>query len=113
MTSKAGRRELVHDLRDTLDAIAEGLVDGQPDRLLAAEPTLAAARRTRSRIPHDIPTIAPHVRTCWPRVTPCDAARRSARTLSMLGEVYATRQGYTRSGHFPTAEAPGVLEARV
>ena len=107
MTSNAGLGELVRELRATLEAISLGLVEGLPDRLLDAEPRLAdIAARLASLPPSDIESLRPELERCGPIDRAQAALRRCERlgaTVVSLGDVYATRHGYGRSGHFAHA----------
>jgi hypothetical protein len=111
MTPKAGLRELVHDLRATLDGLAAGLVDGEPDALLAAEPRLAAlVAAFAGRLDSDQPPARADLLAARHALRRCEAL---GLTLTQLGQVYAAANGgYTRSGRFPAPDAPGVLQAR-
>ena len=117
MTSNAGLGALVRELRATLEAISLGLVEGQPDRLLDAEPRLAdLAARLATLPPSDTDALRPELQSIGPDLIGAQAAlRRCERlgaTVVALGDVYATRHGYGRSGHFASADAAGVLQAR-
>lgn len=118
MTPNVGLGELVRELRATLETIGGGLVDGRPDCLLAAEPRLAdIVARLAALPPEDTSTHRAAL------LEARDALRRCERlggTVIALNEVYATRQGYGRSGHFvPSGHAgassgrTGQLQARV
>ena len=110
MTSNAGLGELVRELRATLEAISLGLVEGRPDRLLDAEPRLAdIAARLSSLPPSDIESLRPELVAAQAALRRCE---RLGATVVSLGEVYATRHGYGRSGHFATVDTAGVLQAR-
>src|SRR3954471_11020480 len=120
MTSNAGLAELVRELRATLEAISLGLVEGRPDRLLDAEPRLAEIAARFATIPtSDVDALRPELELLRPDVIGAQAAlRRCERlgaTVVSLGDVYATRHGYGRSGHFARAassDTTGVLQAR-
>ena len=120
MTSNAGLGELVRELRAALETISLGLVEGQPDRLLDAEPRLAEiAARLASLPPSDIEPLRPGLEALRPDLIGAQAAlRRCERlgaTVVSLGDVYADRHEYGPSGHFArfgTGDAAGVLQAR-
>lgn len=113
MTSNAGLGELVRELRATLETISLGLVEGQPDRLLDAEPRLAdITARLASLPPSDIEPLRPELIAAQAALRRCE---RLGATIVSLGDVYADRHGYGPSGHFahcPTGDAAGVLQAR-
>jgi hypothetical protein len=110
MTSNAGLGELVRELRATLEAISLGLVEGQPDRLLDAEPRLAEiVARLATHPPSDMESLRPELLAAQAALRRCE---RLGATVVSLGEVYATRHAYGRSGHFATTDAAGVLQAR-
>ena len=113
MTSNAGSGALVRELRATLEAIGLGLVEGQPDRLLDAEPLLAdLAARLATLPPADASALRPELLAAQAALRRCE---RLGATVVALGDVYATRHGYGRSGHFArveTGDAAGVLQAR-
>jgi hypothetical protein len=110
MTSNVGLGELVRDLRTTLEAISLGLVEGLPDRLLDAEPRLAdIAARLASLPPTDVDALRPELVAAQAALRRCE---RLGATVVSLNDVYATRHGYGRSGHFTTTDAAGVLQAR-
>ena len=117
MTSNAGLGELVRELRATLETIGLGLVEGRPDRLLDAEPRLAEiAARLATLPPSDTEPLRPELQALRPDLIGAQAAlRRCERlgaTVVSLGDVYATQQGYGRSGHFAITDAAGVLQTR-
>jgi len=117
MTSNAGLGELVRELRATLEAISLGLVEGLPDRLLDAEPRLAdIAARFASFPLSEVASLRPELERLRPDLIGAQAALRRCERLGAnvvsLGEVYATRHGYGRSGHFATVDTAGVLQAR-
>jgi len=110
MTSNAGLGELVRELRATLETISLGLVEGQPDRLLDAEPRLAEiAARLASLPPSDIEPLRPELVATQAALRRCE---RLGATVVSLGDVYADRHGYGPSGHFAVTDAAGVLQAR-
>ena len=113
MTSNAGLGALVRELRATLEAISLGLVEGQPDRLLEAEPRLAEiAARLATLPPSDTDALRPELLAAQAALRRCE---RLGATVVSLGDVYATRHGYGRSGHFAraaSADTTGVLQAR-
>jgi hypothetical protein len=113
MTSNDGLGALVRELRVTLEAISLGLVEGQPDRLLDAEPRLAdVAARLATHPPSDVESLRPELVAAQAALRRCE---RLGATVVSLGEVYAARDGYGRSGHFThsaTADAASVLQAR-
>ena len=113
MTSNAGLGALVRDLRATLEAISLGLVEGQPDRLLEAEPRLAEiAARLTTLPPSDTDALRPELLAAQAALRRCE---RLGATVVALGDVYATGHGYGRSGHFArfgTGDAAGVLQTR-
>jgi hypothetical protein len=110
MTSNAGLGELVRELRATLEAISLGLVEGLPDRLLDAEPRLAHIADCFATLPpSDVEPLRPELVAAQAALRRCE---RLGATVVALGDVYATRHGYGRSGHFATADAAGVLQAR-
>jgi hypothetical protein len=111
MTSNVGLSELVRDLRATLEAISLGLVEGRPGDLLDAEPRLAEiAGRLASLPPTDATALRPEILAAQSAIRRCE---RLGGTLFALNDIYATRHGYGRSGHFTTGDAAGVLKARV
>jgi hypothetical protein len=111
MTSNVGLGELVRDLRATLEAISLGLVEGLPDRLLDAEPRLAAiAARLATVTPTDIDGVRDELLAARAALRRCE---QLGATVAGLGDVYATPKGYGRSGHFAIPDAAGVLHARV
>jgi hypothetical protein len=113
MTSNAGLGALVRELRATLEAISLGLVEGQPDRLLEAEPRLAEiAARLATLPPSDTDALRPELLAAQAALRRCE---RLGATVVALGDVYATGHGYGRSGHFArfgTGDAAGVLQTR-
>ena len=110
MTSNAGLGELVRELRATLETICLGPAEGQPNRLLDAEPRLAyIAVRLASLPPSDIEPLRPELVAAQAALRRCE---RLGATVVSLGDVYADRHGYGRSGHFATTDAAGVLQAR-
>jgi len=110
MTSNVGLGELVQELRTTLEAISLGLVEGLPERLLDAEPRLAdLAARLTTLPPADVAALRPELLAAKAALRRCE---RLGATVASLNEVYATRHGYGRSGHFATPDAAGVLQAR-
>ena len=111
MTSNAGLGELVRELRATLEAISLGLVEGLPDRLLDAEPRLAdIAARFATLPPSDVEPLRPELVAAQAALRRCE---RLGATVMSLGDVYATRHGYGRSGRFAATDAAvGVLQAR-
>jgi hypothetical protein len=111
MTSNVGLGELVRELRATLEAISLGLVEGLPERLLDAEPRLAdIAARFATLPPADVETLRPELIAAKATIRRCE---RLGSTVFALNDVYATRHGYGRSGHFTATDAAGVLQARV
>jgi hypothetical protein len=111
MTSNVGLGELVRDLRATLEAISLGLVEGLPDRLLDAEPRLAAiAARLSTVNPTDADGVRDELLAARAALRRCE---HLGATVAGLGDVYATPKGYGRSGHFAIPDAAGVLHARV
>jgi hypothetical protein len=110
MTSNAGLGELVRELRATLETIGLGLVEGRPDRLLDAEPRLAEiAARLATLPPSDTEPLRPELLAAQAALRRCE---RLGATVVSLGDVYATQQGYGRSGHFAITDAAGVLQTR-
>jgi hypothetical protein len=110
MTSNVGPGELVRELRATLEAIGLGLVEGLPDRLLDAEPALAAiAARLASLPAADADVLRPELVAAQAALRRC---QRLGATIVSLNDVYATRHGYGRSGLFTSTDAAGVLQAR-
>jgi hypothetical protein len=110
MTSNAGLGALVRELRATLEAIGLGLVEGQPDRLLDAEPRLAEIVARLAILPRsDTDALRPELLAAQAALRRCE---RLGATVVSLGDVYATRHAYGRSGQFATADAAGVLQAR-
>jgi hypothetical protein len=103
MTPKVGLGELVRELRATLETIGDGLVDGRPERLLDAEPRLAAlVARLAAHAPED---TAPHrdaLRDARAALRRCE---QLGDTIFALNDVYATRQGYGPSGLVRTGPA--------
>jgi hypothetical protein len=111
MTSNVGLGELVRELRATLEAISLGLVEGAPERLLDAEPRLAdIAARFATLPPTDAEALRPELIAAQSAIRRCE---RLGSTVFALNDVYATRHGYGRSGHFTISDAAGVLKARV
>ena len=111
VTSNVGLGELVRDLRATLEAISLGLVEGLPERLLDAEPRLAdIAARFASLPPTEVEALRPELIAAQAAIRRCE---RLGGTVFALNDVYATRHGYGRSGHFTVSDATGVLKARV
>ena len=111
MTSNAGPGELVRELRATLDAISLGLIEGLPDRLLDAEPRLAEVAARLATLPAtDVASLRPELVAAQAALRRCE---RLGGTVMALNDVYGTRYGYSRSGHFATSGAAGVLQARV
>ena len=112
MTSNAGLGELVRELRATLEAISQGLVEGLPERLLDTEPRLAEiAARFATLSPVDAEALRPELKAAQAAIRRCE---RLGSTIFALNDVYATRHGYGPSGHFSTSDAAaGVLKARV
>lgn len=116
MTPNAGLGELVRELRATLEAISGGLVDGHPDRLLAAEPRLAdIVGRLAAFPPED---TSPHRAALLEARAALRRCELLGGTIIALNEVYTTRQGYGPSGHLvPSGAAAtgrtGSLQARV
>lgn len=112
MTSTAGLTELVQELRSTLDAIGDGLIEGLPERLLESESRLAELVALLARVSPDIQTLPDREDLLAARAAlrRCETLGRSVRAL---GDVYATASGgYDRSGHFPAPENAGVLQVR-
>ena len=110
MTSNDGPGELVRELRATLEAISLGLIEGLPERLLDAEPRLAhVAARFAHLPPTEVEALRPELIAAQAAIRRCE---RLGSTLIALNDVYATRHGYGRSGHFTSREAAGVLQAR-
>ncbi len=110
MTSNVGLGALVRDLRATLEAISLGLVEAVPDRLLDAEPRLAdIVARLATLPPTDVDALRPELGAAQAALRRCE---RLGATLVSLNDVYATRHGYGRSGHFTATDAAGVLQAR-
>jgi hypothetical protein len=113
MTPNPGLSDLVHDLRATLEAISEGLVEGLSDRLLDAEPRLAELAARLQTAPLDAAHAPPR-----DEILAAQAALRRCQhlgaTIRSLGEIYATSNAaaYDRSGRHHAAEAAGVLQAR-
>jgi hypothetical protein len=111
MTSNVGLGELVRDLRATLEAISLGLVEGLPDRLLDAEPRLAAiAARLSTLNVSDVDGAREEILAARAALRRCE---HLGATVAGLGDVYAVAKGYGRSGHFAIPDAAGVLHARV
>ena len=119
MTSNVGPGELVRELRATLEAISLGLVEGRPGDLLDAEPRLAeiAARLanlaqtdTAALSVTDAAALRPDLLAAQSAIRRCE---RLGGTIFALNDIYATRHGYGRSGHFTASDAAGVLKARV
>jgi len=111
MTSNVGLGELVRELRATLEAISQGLVEGLPDRLLETEPRLAEiAARFATLPPADAEALRPELQAAQAAIRRCE---RLGSTIFALNDVYATRHGYGPSGHFTISDAAGVLKARV
>lgn len=113
MTPNPGLSELVHDLRATLEAISEGLVEGLSERLLDAEPRLAELAARLQTAPVDAASVPPRDELLAAQ----GALRRCQHlgaTIRSLGELYATTNGaaYDRSGRHHPSEAAGVLQAR-
>lgn len=110
MTSNVGLGELVRELRDTLEAISQGLIEGLPERLLETEPRLAEiAARFASLPPVDAEGLRPELQAAQAAIRQCE---RLGGTVFALNDIYATRHGYGPSGHFTTSDASGVLQAR-
>jgi hypothetical protein len=110
MTSNVGLGELVRELRATLEAIGLGLVEGAPERLLDAEPRLADIAARLATLPHaDAAALRPELVAARAAIRRCE---RLGATIYGLNDVYATRHGYGRSGHFTITDAAGVLQAR-
>ena len=110
MTSNAGLGALVRELRATLEAISLGLVEGLPERLLDAEPQLAQIAARLATLPAtDVEPLRPELVAAQAALRRCE---RLGATVVSLNDVYATRHGYGRSGHFTTTDAAGVLQAR-
>jgi hypothetical protein len=113
MTPNPGLSDLVHDLRATLEAISEGLVEGLSDRLLDAEPRLAELAARLQRTPLDASPIPAR-----DALLAAQAALRRCQhlgaTIRSLGELYATSNAaaYDRSGRHHAVEAAGVLQTR-
>jgi hypothetical protein len=111
MTSNAALGELVQELRTTLEAISQGLVEGLPDRLLETEPRLAEiAARFASLPPGDAAALRPELKAAQAAIRRCE---RLGSTVFALNDVYASQHGYGPSGHFMASDAAGVLKARV
>jgi len=111
MTSNVGLGELVRELRATLEAISQGLIEGLPERLIETEPRLAEiAARFATLPPTEAEALRPELKAAQAAIRRCE---RLGSTVFALNDVYATRQGYGRSGHFTTSDAAGVLKARV
>jgi hypothetical protein len=106
-----GLGELVRELRVTLETIGLGLIEGQPDRLLDAEPRLAdLVARLTAFPPSDVEPLRPELIKAQAALRRCE---RLGATVMSLGDVYATRHGYGRSGRFAATDAAvGVLQAR-
>lgn len=112
MTSHAGPRGLVQQLRTTLESLSDDLVRGHVDGLLEIEPQLADLSARLSALDpgqSDLPTrdellaLRAVLRRC----------EELGSTIVGLNEIYATAGGgYDRSGQFPAPGAPGVLQAR-
>jgi hypothetical protein len=110
MTSNVGLGELVRELRATLEAISLGLVEGLPERLLDAEPRLAHIAARLSTLPAtDVEPLRPELVAAQTALRRCE---RLGATVVSLNDVYATRHGYGRSGHFTATDAAGVLQVR-
>jgi hypothetical protein len=111
MTSNVGLGELVRELRATLEAISQGLIEGLPDRLIETEPRLAEiAARFATLPPTEAEALRPELQAAQAAIRRCE---RLGSTVFALNDVYATRHGYGPSGHFTTSDAAGVLKARV
>jgi hypothetical protein len=111
MTPNVGLGELVRELRTTLEAIGLSLIEGRADRLLDAEPRLADIAARFAALP--AADIAPHRTELLAARAALRRCQRLGGTILALNEVYATRHGYGRSGHFTASDAAGVLQARV
>jgi hypothetical protein len=110
MTSNVGLGELVRELRATLEAISLGLVEGLPERLLDAEPRLAGIAARFATLPAaDVEALRPELIAAQAAIRRCE---RLGSNVLALNDVYATRHGYGRSGHFTSTDAAGVLQAR-
>ncbi|MEO5821987.1 MAG: hypothetical protein ABIT71_15905 [Vicinamibacteraceae bacterium] len=110
MTSNVGLGELVRELRATLEAISLGLVEGLPERLLDAEPRLAGIAARFATLPSgDAEALRPELIAAQAAIRRCE---RLGSNVFALNDVYATRHGYGRSGHFTSTDAAGVLQAR-
>jgi hypothetical protein len=110
MTANAGPGELVRELRATLEAIGGGLVDGRPERLLDAEPRLAAIVARLAAHPLDVASVDRDA------LLQARAALRRCEelgaTIFALNDVYATRHGYGPSGLLASPGCAGHLQAR-
>lgn len=110
MTPNAGLGELVRELRATLGAIGDGLVDGRPDLLLDAEPRLAAiAARLAAYPPDDTSANLDALRQARVALRRC---QELGATIFAVNDVYATRQGYGPSGLLASPGRAGQLQAR-
>jgi hypothetical protein len=110
MTPNAGPGELVRELRATLQAIGDGLVDGSPEGLLDAEPRLAAILGRLAELPAD--DIADHRTALLEARAALRRCEQLGETLFALNDVYATRHGYGPSGLPASAGFSGQLQAR-
>ena len=80
MTTSA---DALRTVADALDALAEALASGSPDRVLAAEEPLAHAVRQLTTVPPPIPTDRPRVRVA------ARAVRLAIARCDRLGRVSA------------------------
>ena len=110
MTPNVGLGELVRELRATLETISGGLVDGRPDRLLAAEPRLADIVARLAGLPPE--DSSAHRAALLEARAALGRCERLGGTIIALNEVYATRQGYGPSGHFVPSRPTGASSGR-
>jgi len=68
------------------------------------------AARFATLPPTEAEALRPELKAAQAAIRRCE---RLGSTVFALNDVYATRQGYGRSGHFTTSDAAGVLKARV
>jgi hypothetical protein len=113
MTPNPGLSDLVHDLRTTLEAISEGLVEGLSERLLEAEPRLAEIAARLAAAPLDPASTPPRDELLAAQAV-LHRCQHLGATIRSLGEIYAsaTAAGYDRSGRHHSTDAAGVLQAR-
>ena len=96
MTSNAGLGELVRELRATLETISLGLFEGQPDRLLDAEPRLAdIAVRLASLPPSDIEPLRPELVAAQAALRRCERLGATVVSLANPAGTTTLRDGRT------------------